>query len=220
MMLFLVADVTAKQKNAAAKQNKMLICHVGNEAGPGGETYLDEPDCEPSDLNGYFCPDAGKIDLIVIAEKAAAKHLVNPSHHWDGISDYDPYDLGASGKGTEDSDGNGVDDGCEIPVENDCPCWDVIELTAVTAENQKEFLSCNSYNRYYPNLGMMQAKEGEVFLSFRVWNSASHLSNGQAGCTVYHEGNNGMLLTDQEAEICISQVYTRCAETGRPVMPE
>jgi hypothetical protein len=219
-MLFVAADAIAKQQSVTKKQNKMLICHVGNEAGPAGEVYLDDPDCEPNELNGFFCPDAGKIDLIVIAEKAAAKHLINPSHYWDGISDYDPLAMGASGKGTEDSDGNGVDDGCEIPVEDACPCWDEIELTAVTAENQEGFLSCNSYNRYYPNLGMMQAMEDDFFLSFRVWNSSWDSSYGEAGCTVYHEGNNGLVLTDEEAEICIAQVYTRCAETGRPVMPE
>lgn len=65
-----------------ARQDKVLVCHVGNDVGPGGETYLDDPDCVPSDLNGYFCSDAGKIDLIVVAEKAAANHLENTSHEW------------------------------------------------------------------------------------------------------------------------------------------
>ena len=112
----------------AAKQEKVLICHVGNETGLGGEVYLDDPTCTPSDANGYFCPDAGKIDLIVVAK--VSKHLNNPNHEWDGISDYEPSDVSASGDGKEDSDFNGVDDGCELPEV--CPCvgagipeWDV-----------------------------------------------------------------------------------------------
>jgi hypothetical protein len=105
----------------AAKKEKDLICHVGNEEGPGGETYLDDPGCVPIEENGYFCPDAGKIDLIEVAN--SSKHLNNPSHTYDGIDDYLPEDVGASGEGDEDSNGDGVDDGCEPPVVASCPCW-------------------------------------------------------------------------------------------------
>ena len=59
-----------------ARQEKELICHVGNEAGPGEEVYLDDPGCVPHVGNDYFCPDAGKIDLISVAKPA--KHLNNP----------------------------------------------------------------------------------------------------------------------------------------------
>ena len=115
--LFLLLVVST----AAAKQEKTWICHVGNEAGISGETYLDDPDCVPNDQNDYFCPDAGKIDLIEIA--TAHKHLSNPSHTWAGQSDYLPSDVGASGVGKEDTDGNGIDDGCEAS----CPCFAGIE---------------------------------------------------------------------------------------------
>lgn len=57
----------------AAKPVKPLVCHVGNETGPNGEVYLDDPGCVPVEDNGYFCPDAGKIDLIEVAK--ADKHL-------------------------------------------------------------------------------------------------------------------------------------------------
>lgn len=202
-----------------AKQNKMLVCHVGNEVGPGGETFLDDPDCEPSDLNDYFCPDAGKIDLIVIAEKAAAKHLVNPSHYWDGISDYDPIAMGASGDDTEDSDGNGVDDGCEIPVEDACPCWGRIELQAVTETNQMP-LSCNAYNEFFPYLGLMQALEDNSAIVFRAYTSEWISSGGVAGCDAYHEGINLRDISEDEALVCISQIYDRCEELDRPVIPD
>ena len=69
----------------AAKKEKLLICHVGNDVGPGGEVYLDDPGCIPDSTNNYFCPDAGKIDLIMVPENS--KHLGNNSHSFNGISD-------------------------------------------------------------------------------------------------------------------------------------
>jgi hypothetical protein len=114
------------------KPDKTLICHVGNEVGPGGEDYLDDPGCVPIDDNGYFCPDAGKIDLIEVAK--AHKHLNNPSHGYDGISDYLPGDVGASGEGNEDGSGDGIDDGCETAEELlTCPCWDGFTETELVA---------------------------------------------------------------------------------------
>jgi hypothetical protein len=110
-IIFTVTLMLFAATGFAAKQEKTLICHVGNEVGPGGEDYLDDPGCVPIDDNGNFCPDAGKIDLIEVAK--AHKHLNNPSHEYDGISDYLPEDIFASGEGNEDSNGDGVDDGCE-----------------------------------------------------------------------------------------------------------
>ena len=119
----------------AAKPEKNLICHVGNEVGPGGEVYLDDPGCMPHEDNSYFCPDAGKIDLIEVAKQA--KHLGNDAHSYDGISDYQPGELGASGEGKEDSDDNGIDDGCEPPdLLLTCPCWNTYtEAELVVAIN-------------------------------------------------------------------------------------
>lgn len=113
----------------AAKKEKELICHVGNEAGPEGEVYLDDPGCVPIEENGYFCPDAGKIDLIEVAN--TSKHLNNPSHTFNDLDDYLPGEVGASGVGNEDSNGDGVDDGCEPPILASCPCWTTEELNSV-----------------------------------------------------------------------------------------
>ena len=98
-----------------ARQEKTVICHVGSEEGPNGETY--DPNCIPTD--DFDCPDAGKIDLIEVANPR--KHLgteARPTRHtWDGISDYEPYELGASGIGSEDDDDSDyIDEGCEPAV--------------------------------------------------------------------------------------------------------
>ena len=108
----------------AAKQEKELICHVGSEVGPGGEVYLDDPGCIPIEENDYFCPDAGKIDLILVAKRA--RHLGNPSHMYDGISDYTPEEVYASGDGKDDSNGDGIDDGCE-PLNGNTPIGTITE---------------------------------------------------------------------------------------------
>lgn len=216
---FFVACTLLLVANAVcAKQEKMLICHVGNETGPGGETYLDDPDCVPSDLNDYFCPDAGKIDLIVVAEKSAYKHLGNVSHYWDGISDYDPIVMGANAEGTEDSDGNGVDDGCEIPDE--CPCWDEIDLLAVT-EDTYYGVSCNVYNWGYPNFAGLQGFGDPYPSTFFAGNSSA---TDPVGGIPYCDGHfsdgtfdQQMYISDEEANACISQIFARCEELGHPV---
>lgn len=108
---------------ASAKPDKALICHVGSEVlaeGPyAGMTYKEaviDGDCDPL---AEICPDAGKIDLIEV--NGPSKHLGNPSHMWEGQRDYKPGDVGASGVGDEDTtDGDGIDDGCEIPVVTAC----------------------------------------------------------------------------------------------------
>lgn len=116
-----------------AKPQKILVCHVGNEVGPGGEDYLDDPGCVPIEENGYFCPDAGKIDLISV--KNDSQHLGNPSHTYNGISDYLPADVGASGEGNEDSDGDGIDDGCAPPPSGEFSTTQTIKGRTVTCSS-------------------------------------------------------------------------------------
>jgi hypothetical protein len=113
LILFVATLMLFAATKLAAGQEKELICHVGNKESRTGDTYLDDPDCK-----GGNCPDAGKIDLIVVAN--VAKHLGNPSHIYDEIPDYRPSDVGASGDGTEDSNGDGIDDGCE-PIDGNTP---------------------------------------------------------------------------------------------------
>jgi hypothetical protein len=195
----------------AAKQEKTLICHVGNEMGPNGEVY--DPACVPGENNDNFCADAGKIDLIVVAK--AAKHLNNDSHSWEGISDYEPSEVGASGDDTEDSDGNGIDDGCE-PAE-ECPCWDEIELLGFTVENQY-IVSCDSYTWGYPNVVLIQAfVDGNAFTT-KAYNSDWR---DPPGCNIHYPNGEyvQLIITDEEANVCLSQMYDRCVDLGRPVAP-
>lgn len=208
--LILGCAVLAFASTGFAKQEKTLICHVGNEAGPGGETYLDDPNCVPSDANGYFCPDAGKIDLIVVPEHA--KHIGNASHSWDGISDYLPETVGASGDGTEDSDGDGVDDGCQ-PQEL-CPCWDEDELLSVTAENHFDVLSCNSVT--IPGVAILQNDNSDPTVE------GGFAAEINPPNFVYCSTRNEAKLIDttvEEAAACQSQILKRCADIGYPVNP-
>ena len=109
----------------AAKKEKTLICHVGNEVGPSGEVY--DPTCVPDEF--YDCSaDAGKIDLIAVTKNA--KHIGNPAHYFMDSTgfeweDYSPEDgVGVDPADYEEGDVIGIDVGCELPEENfTCPCW-------------------------------------------------------------------------------------------------
>ena len=191
----------------AARQEKVLICHVGNEEGPAGEVY--DPACVPEEANGYFCADAGKIDLILVARRA--NHLENPSHMYDGISDYEPGDVGASGDGTEDSNGDGVDDGCEPPL-GDCPCWDEVELLSVTAANS-HVDSCSG-DSVYPYFARIQNDEVDP----PVEGGFSALSfDGVGVCGTRDFEPHGLDISVAEADACIAQIAVHCAAIGDPI---
>ena len=113
-----------------AARDKVAICHVGTEVGPNGETYLDDPGCHPTEENGYFCPNAGKVDLIYVGN--ARGHIgsdTKPSKHaFEGVSDYEPSNVDVA-FANMDIDQDGIDEGCEIepvcldgiyPVANEC----------------------------------------------------------------------------------------------------
>jgi hypothetical protein len=198
--------------NVWAKPEKTLVCHVGNKVAPNGDTYLDDPDCTPSLDNDYFCPDAGKVDLVVVPN--AENHLENAAHEWAGLFDYEPSEVGATGDGTEDTDGDGIDEGCE-PV-NTCPCWDSSDLIAITAANQDAFSCDNGSN--YPNLALIQnipestpGVEGgfvaQIFLSANL-----------GFCSMRDSGeiDSG---TPEEFVPCIEQIADRCEAIGSPIRP-
>jgi hypothetical protein len=124
----------------AAKPHKTLVCHVGNELSSMGETYMENPDCTiPGDWVGDFtCPDAGKIDLILVSSKA--KHIGNEAHSFGGDSDYAPLlaDVGDDPADFEDNTEprDGIDDGCETEELLTCPCWNTYtEAELVVAIN-------------------------------------------------------------------------------------
>lgn len=217
----------------AAKKEKDLICHVGNEEGPGGETYLDDPGCAPIEENGYFCPDAGKIDLISVAN--ASKHLSNPNHTYDGIDDYLPEDVGASGEGDEDSNGNGIDDGCEPPELTSCPCWTAEVLDSVDGVHS-DGSTLGIYTLPAPN--NLCSEEGDiegVYTSNYVWSNEDDFFGGEgsgfcqsaawSGSDVirqtvqfryYGEGDPQNTLTLAELQACSTQVQACVTRNTSP----
>ncbi len=196
---------------AVAKQEKTLICHVGNELGSDGATYLENPDCTPPEgytAEDYVCPDAGKVDLIVVAK--AQKHLANQSHSWDGLSDYEPGDVGASGEGTEDSNGDGIDDGCQPPDGAECPCFDSTDLMVVTADNQNSFNSCDSGSNL-PNDAVISANTSTV-----EGLPGTYLANLSGGICATNTGGAQSGSTE-ELGTCIDLIAARCQEIGSPI---
>jgi len=111
----------------AAKPAQELVCHVGSTFGPEGQVY--DPECVPSEE--YDCSaDAGKVDLISVSKKA--KHIVddvpNPSHYFmddtgfEWMDYYPDEGVGDSPLDFEDNNVDGIDDGCELEEEVQCPC--------------------------------------------------------------------------------------------------
>jgi hypothetical protein len=192
-----------------ADVEKSLVCHVGSEAGPNGETYLDDPTCVPSDANAYFCPDAGKVDLLVVAK--AEKHLDNASHSWDGFFDYEPSEVGASGDGTEDTDGDGIDEGCQPPPE--CPCWNEFELQQVTADNQLSDDSCDSASDYDESALIQDDQEG---VDDGVEGGFIALNGGGISLCATRDGLVLKLISEGAAASCIQQIAERCAAIKIP----
>lgn len=165
----------------AAKQPKVAVCHVSGD---------------------------GEINLIVVS--ANSNHLGNPNHNWDGITDYAPDDVGASGEGTEDSDGDGVDDGCQ--PQSTCPCWEELELQSVTAENHYLGGSCSATS-FLPFAAQIQTAPDFAPNNFLTIN---HPAIG-VFCQTTDMGLDVRSITEEEADSCINQIVVRCDEVGDPV---
>lgn len=214
----------------AAKKEKDLICHVGNEFGAEGEVYLDDPGCTPHEDNDYFCPDAGKIDLIEVAK--SNKHLENSSHTFEGISDYWPADVGASGEGKEDSDGDGIDDGCQPPVLAACPCWsaeEIVSIDGIHSDGTELLISTNSSpNNYCEEYGTIDG----AYNTNHVFSYEDEYGPGTGFCqaglynevTGYErnvhlrylgEGDPGNTLTLVELQACFAEVQA-CVAANTP----
>lgn len=204
----------------AAKKEKDLICHVGNEEGSEGEVYLDDPGCVPVEENGFFCPDAGKIDLIEVAN--TSKHLNNPNHTYDGIDDYLPDEVGASGEGNEDSDGDGIDDGCQPPPPPaSCPCWTNEVLDSVDGfntnndqigiytESNPPYAYCEEWEQVtvYTNNYVFFRLEENLGDPFEVCQSggSSSPSGSVISLRYYGEGDGRNTLTLEESLACSAE---------------
>jgi hypothetical protein len=170
----------------AAKETKVLVCHVGEE---------------------------GSIDLILVS--GSSSHLGNAAHNFDGIVDYTPGSVGASGDGTEDFDGDGVDEGCEPPDVVACPCWVEDDLTTVTAENQLVDESC--------------ANISTLPFAAAIQNSPGSTPGVEGGFTAADFGSGPFcetrdfpvqfVISPEEFDACIELIVDRCADIGSPIAP-
>jgi hypothetical protein len=171
----------------AGKKEKVLICHVS--------------------------ADDGTIELINVSKNS--KHLGNKAHTFAGISDYEPSEIGASGEGTEDSNGDGIDDGCE--PQQACPCWAESELQSVTAENMDPTISCTAGSvipgfAVLANLpGTTPGVEGGFIAMDAVF------GGGSPRCLTLDFNPAGMVIEEDEASACIAQIAARCAAIGDPI---
>jgi hypothetical protein len=154
--------------------------------------------------------------LIVIPEKASSAHLGDSGHKWNGFSDYEPLAMGASGEGTEDTDGDGIDEGCEPP--SACPCWDAMELQQVTASNQDDN-SCSGANIIitypYPFSAAIQDEFSGV--DDGVEGGFSALNDGANALCSTRDVFQLLNITSDEANACIQQIADRCAAIGDPI---
>jgi hypothetical protein len=212
----------------AGKKEKEFVCHVGSEYGPDGEVYMDDPGCVPNDGNDFFCPDAGKIDLIEVPN--TAKHINNPSHTFveeieEGVfvsvSDYLPDPEWIARGNVDENPINGIDDGCEEPPPpaEVCPCWDEGDLELVTNAN-KESGSC--WSGSYPETSFSATIESN-FVYFGGGTDVEQSSRCYAwdfnpvlvdpdSCDE-SEGSclgESLPLDEATASICYQQLVARC----------
>jgi hypothetical protein len=178
----------------AAPKEKDLVCHVDSET--------------------------GNINLIVVSKKA--NHLGNPAHSYDGISDFQPELVEATGDSTEDSNGDGIDDGCE-PSQG-CPCWAKMELFSVTADNNHSAFSCSTAFPF-PEGAVIRAaviqnyttaQPASVEGGFGAVRASS--PDGLGYCNTRDIPPNFLDVTDEEAVACIDQIVARCAAIGDPIV--
>jgi hypothetical protein len=173
----------------AGKVPKVLVCHVGEE---------------------------GTIDLILVSGNSS--HIGNAAHSFEGLEDYTPDSVGASGSGTEDFDGDGVDEGCEPPEVASCPCWELMDLTAVTAENQSLELSCNDPEvSNLPVSAGIQNEPGSTEVEGGFF--AADFGGGNSSCQTRDFEPFVMAISPEEAASCIEQIVDRCEFIGTPITP-
>lgn len=175
----------------AAKAPKVLVCHVGGD---------------------------GTVNLILVS--ANSNHLGNAKHNFDGLTDYEPATIGASGEGTEDIDGDGIDEGCEPPAGVPCPCWDEEDLTAVTEENISLVFSCDALP-FLPFAATIETDNNQPGITESF--SAALFAPGEGFCQFsegFGEFADGLPATDEEAASCISQIVDRCDEINHTIPTE
>lgn len=188
----LLAFSQAALAGKASKIDKISVCHVS--ASPHG---------------------ALRIQLKTVKEEF--RHVGNPDHVWEDVYDYIPMHLGASGEGNHDSNGNGIDDGCEVS----CPCWAYSELQQVPDDplsHHPDHYCTNFYTS--PD----STRPGS---SFPEWSSIATRQDHApfAWFTARVDGRNSSCsnfpqalgIISIQAEVCAAEIAQRCDETGDPI---
>jgi hypothetical protein len=196
-LLSLVLVLFVSNALAAKPDNKTAVCHIGSEEGPGGETY--DPNCVPTLENNYFCADAGKVDLITVPN--VRKHL--GTHEYDGLSDYLPEQIGASGIGQYDEDGDGIDQGCQVL----CPCWGEAELAWFTTKTGVELSgACDGLaSDALVLLDVANSDDGQVFELKPGGNCSFAQVDGESTTDISKSG-----LTPAQIEACYQGIAALC----------
>lgn len=190
--LLLLAFSQAVLASKAGRGDKIAICHVS--VSPQGD-----------------------LRIQLISDKNPDRHIGNPDHVWEDVYDYLPMHFGASGKGKHDSNGNGIDDGCEVS----CPCWQYSELEQVTgdpASHHPDYYCTNFYTS--PN----STQPGS---SFPEWSSIAtrHDDSSFVWATARVDGRNSSCsnfpqalgIASIQAEACAAEIAQRCDDTGDPI---
>jgi len=174
------------------KSDRVSLCHVStdNHGGP-------------------------RIKLMSV--KKTDRHLGNENHVWDDVYDYLPMHMGASGEGNQDSNGNGIDDGCEVS----CPCWQYSELEQVPdepASHHPDFYCKNFYTSpdssrpgsSFPEWSSIATRQDH---SPFVWFTA-RVDGRNSSCSNFPQA---LGIASIQAEVCAAEIAQRCDDTGDPI---
>lgn len=205
----------------AAKSDKTLVCHVGTELGSNGESYQDNPNCDilppyDGDPADYICPNAGKVDLILVSMNA--KHIGNDAHSFLDATDYlwedyspeegigdDPLDF-------EEGDVPGIDRGCELLGETTCPCFTSAEANEI-ADGNVTYCSFHPTDSTWASIiGTDGATGIEETMHTAAnpdpyWQRCSFAAVGSTNLFLRH-------LTDDEVTACYNIITTLIADKG------
>jgi len=96
----------------------------------------------------------------------------------------------------------------------ECPCWDKVELTSVTAANHDDTFSCDTASSF-PLSAQIQNTD---FVFPVVEGGFSATDDGaNTSCNARDFGPHDLQITTDEASECIAQIAARCAAIGHPI---
>jgi hypothetical protein len=102
----------------------------------------------------------------------------------------------------------------DVLLSPECPCWDEIELTSVTAANHDDAFSCDTHSSF----PLSAAIQNTDFVFPVVEGGFSATDDGaNTSCNTRDFGPHDLQITTDEASECIVQIAARCAAIGHPI---